>query len=181
VSGDDGPAAAYDITTGKRLWSLGDRCISPIGASPDGSRFFLNCNNDEGIEVVDSATGRTTVKFPDHGYILGFATDGRRVYLGTLDGRDIVALDAGSGRKVWSATFADDGPTTFSTGGGVVYGARGDGHPVAAFDAATGRALRLDATTSALFETPMIAKGNLYGVTGYKGAPRSALTAWTVA
>ncbi|MFG1603560.1 PQQ-binding-like beta-propeller repeat protein [Actinoplanes sp. NPDC049265] len=179
--GDDEPGAAFDITTGKRLWSLGRGCHSPIGASPDGTRFYLNCNNDEGIEVVDAATGKTTAHFPSYGYLFGFATDGRRVYVGTLsEPAAVVALDAVTGKKLWSRTYAESQPVSFTTAGGVVYGWRGDGRPVAALEAATGKVLKLDASTSALATAPQIAQGHLYGIAGTKAAPRSLVTAWSV-
>jgi outer membrane protein assembly factor BamB len=179
--GDDEPGAAFDITTGKRLWSLGSGCHSPIGASPDGTRFYLNCNNDEGIEVLDAATGRTTAHFRSYGYLFGFATDGSRVYVGTLsEPPTVVALDAGTGKKLWSTAYADSQPVSFSTAAGVVYGWRGDGRPVAALAATTGKVLKLDASTAALATAPQIAKGHLYGISGTKAAPRSVVTAWSL-
>ncbi|MFI7602918.1 PQQ-binding-like beta-propeller repeat protein [Actinoplanes sp. NPDC049681] len=98
--------------------------------------------------------------------MFGFATDGRRVYLGTLSDAGVLAVDAATGDKVWSAKFAERGPIMFSTGGGVVYGWRSNGYPTAAFDAQTGRAVRVDASTSAIQGPPLVANGRLYGTTG---------------
>ncbi|MFI7602919.1 PQQ-binding-like beta-propeller repeat protein [Actinoplanes sp. NPDC049681] len=62
--GNDEPGAAYDITTGKRLWPTGAGCFSPIGASPDGTKFYMSCNDSDGIQVVDAGTGQVTASFP---------------------------------------------------------------------------------------------------------------------
>ncbi|MEV4638025.1 PQQ-binding-like beta-propeller repeat protein [Actinoplanes sp. NPDC049548] len=164
--GNDEPGAAFDITTGKRLWSTGAGCYSPIGASPDGAKFYMSCNDSDGIQVVDAATGQVTASFPYYGTIFGFATDGKRVYLGTLSDSGVLAVDAGTGGKVWSTKFADRGPIMFSTGGGVLYGWRSYGHPIAAFDAKTGQAIKLDAGTSMIQGPPLMANGRLYGPTG---------------
>ncbi|XVV15180.1 hypothetical protein ACQP2X_12805 [Actinoplanes sp. CA-131856] len=77
----------------------------------------------------------------------------------------VVGDDAGDGRRLWTASFADDGPIEITVGGGVVYGWRGGGHPLAAFEARTGRPIGLDARTSVLQGAPMVANGRLYGRT----------------
>ena len=125
----------------------------------------MSCNDGMGMRVVDAATGKVTASFPSYGTTSGFATDGERVYLGTLADSGIVAVDAHNGRKLWSVKFADRGPLMFSTGGGVVYGWRSNGHPTAAFDVKTGNALKLDARTSAIVGPPLVAYSRLYGAT----------------
>ncbi|MCO8273831.1 PQQ-like beta-propeller repeat protein [Actinoplanes sp. TRM 88003] len=165
VVGDDNKSTAIDVTTGRAVWKAGAGCFTPIGASPDGAAFYMRCDPDGLIRRVSSATGAVLGTFPSHGSTMGFATDGERVYLHTL-ASTMIAVDARDGRRVWTATFADDTPYGFAIGGGVVYGWRSDGHPLAAFEARTGRAITLDAGTSALRGAPIVANGRLYGRIG---------------
>jgi outer membrane protein assembly factor BamB len=164
--GDEAPAVAIDVTTGKTVWSAGAGCFTPIGAASDGSTFFVRCDPDDRIRTVEAATGKLLATFPDHGSTYGFATDGERVYVHTFDDEGLLAMDAATGKKVWRASFADSGPFEFSLGGGVVYGLRGDGKPLAAFAASTGVPIGLTAKTSAIENAPVVAKGRLYGRTG---------------
>jgi outer membrane protein assembly factor BamB len=166
VNGDDGPATAIDVTTGKTVWPAGHGCFTPIGASTDGSAFYVRCNPDDRIQTIDAATGKALATFPDHGATVGFATDGKRVYLHTFDDRGLLAVDAATGKKAWRASFTDHGPIEFSLGGGVVYGWRSDGNPLAAFATSTGSPIKLTADTSALQSAPVVANGRLYGRTG---------------
>lgn len=166
VNGDDGPAAAIDVTTGKTVWPAGDNCSTPIGASTDGSKFYVRCNPDDRIQIIDASTGKVLATFPDYGATFGFATDGKRVYLHTFDDEGLLAVDAATGKKAWSASFADDGPVEFTLGGGVIYGWRADGKPLAAFAASTGSPIKLTADTSTLRSAPVVANGRLYGRTG---------------
>ena len=170
VVGDD-TTSAVDVTTGKAVWSAGKGCFTPIGASPGGATFYMRCDPDGRIRAVSAATGAVLRTFPSHGATFGFATDGERLYLHTFS-HQLIAIDAGSGRRVWTATFTEDAPIVFAVGGGVVYGWRDNGHPLAAFETRTGRPIRLDAKTSALQGAPMVANGRLYGRTG------SAVTAY---
>ncbi|SNY69916.1 outer membrane protein assembly factor BamB family protein [Paractinoplanes atraurantiacus] len=163
VVGDDS-TAAVDVTTGRDLWTPGTGCFTPIGASPDGATFYMRCDPDGPLRRVDAATGKVLRTFPSHGATSGFATDGERVYLHTF-ANELIAVDASDGRRLWTATFAEDGPIEISVGGGVVYGWRDGRHPLAAFEARTGKALGLDAKTSALQGAPMVANGRLYGRT----------------
>jgi outer membrane protein assembly factor BamB len=163
--GDDEPGgAALDISTGKRLWPAGTGCYRPVGASPDGAKFYMSCAERPRIQVVDAATGKVTATFPAYGPTSGFATDGQRVYMRAFTA-GILAVDATTGSKAWSRSVAGSAPLMFSTGGGVVYGWRGSGHPIAAFEARTGRVIKLDAKTSAIEGQPLIANGRLYGRT----------------
>jgi outer membrane protein assembly factor BamB len=164
VVGDD-TTTAVDITTGKAVWPADAGCATPIGASPDGARFYLRCGPDERIRSVSAATGAVLRTFPSHGSTFGFATDGERIYLHTF-ADELIAVDADNGRRVWTATFAEDAPIMFAVGGGVVYGWRDNGHPLSAFETRTGSPITLDARTSALQGAPMVANGRLYGRTG---------------
>ena len=166
VVGDD-TTTAVDVTTGKAVWPAGAGCFTPIGASPDGATFYMRCDPDGRIRSVSAATGAVLETFPSHGATTGFATDGKRIYLHTLD-NELIAVDAGDGRRVWTATFTDDAPITFAIGGGVIYGWRDTDRPLAAFEARTGSPIRLDAKTAGLRGAPMVANGRLYGTTGSK-------------
>ncbi|MCA2211289.1 outer membrane protein assembly factor BamB family protein [Jidongwangia harbinensis] len=166
VFGDDGPATAIDITTGKTAWPAGNGCFTPIGASTDGARFYVRCDPDDRIRTVDALTGKVLGTFPDHGATFGFATDGKRVYLHTFSDDGVLAVDAKTGKKAWRASFADHGPIEFTLGGGVVYGWRGDGRPLAAFATGTGSPIKLTTKTAALQGAPVVAHGRLYGRTG---------------
>jgi outer membrane protein assembly factor BamB len=166
VMGDDGPAVAVDVTTGKTVWSAGRGCFTPIGASTDGSVFYMRCDPDDRLQTVDASTGRVLATFPDHGATFGFATDGKRVYLHTFSDEGLLAVDAVTGKKAWSASFPDDGPIEFALGGGVVYGWRDDGKPLAAFATSTGSPIKLTANITTLASAPVVADGRLYGRTG---------------
>jgi len=166
VDDDDGPAGAIDVTTGKIVWPARPGCLTPIGASTDGSKFYVRCNPDDRIQVLDAATGKVLAVFPDLGATYGFATDGRRVYLLTFADEGLLAVDAATGTKAWSASFGTDGPGEFSLGGGVVYGWRSTGKPLTAFATSTGSPIKLTAETGALRGAPAVANGRLYGRTG---------------
>ncbi|WP_250007640.1 PQQ-binding-like beta-propeller repeat protein [Actinoplanes sp. M2I2] len=170
VVGDD-RTTAVDVTTGTAVWPAGAGCFTPIGASPDGARFYLRCGPDERIRTVSAATGAVLRTFPGHGGTFGFATDGERVYLHTYS-NELIAVDATDGRRLWTAAFTGNAPVTLSVGGGVLYGWRGHGHPLAALDARTGSSIALPASTSDLRDAPMVANGRLYGTT------RSAVTTY---
>lgn len=166
VNGDDGPATAIDLTTGKTVWPAGHGCFTSIGASTDGSTFYVRCNPDDRIQTIDASTGKVLATFPDHGATSGFATDGKRVYLHTFADEGLLAVDAATGKEAWRASFAGNGPGEFTLGGGVVYGWRGDGDPLAAFATNTGSPIKLTADTSALQSAPVVANGRLYARTG---------------
>lgn len=166
IYGDDGPATAIDVTTGKTVWSAGHGCFTPIGASTDGSRFYMRCDPDDRIHTVDASTGKVLATFPDHGATFGFATDGKRVYLHTFSDEGLLAVDAITGKEAWRASFADNGPIEFTLGGGVVYGWRADGNRLAAFATSTGSPIKLTAKTAAFQSAPVVANGRLYGRTG---------------
>jgi len=166
VINDDGLDIAIDVTTGKTVWSAGHGCHTPIGASTDGSKFYVRCDPDGRIQTIDASTGKVLATFPDHGATSGFATDGKRVYLNTFSDEGLLAVDATTGKKAWQASFADNGPIKFTLGGGVVYGWRTDGNPLAAFATSTGSPIKLTADTSALQSAPVVANGRLYGRTG---------------
>jgi outer membrane protein assembly factor BamB len=166
VRGDNRPIVAIDITTGKTVWPASQSCSAPIGASTDGSKFYVRCDPDQRIQTIDASTGKVLTTFPNHGATFGFATDGERVYLHTFSDEGLLAVDATSGKKAWSASFADSGPIEFALGGGVVYGWRPDGNRLAAFATRTGSPIKLTADTSALQSAPMVANGRLFGRTG---------------
>ncbi|WP_250032888.1 outer membrane protein assembly factor BamB family protein [Paractinoplanes maris] len=170
VVGDES-ATAVDVTTGKAVWPAGAGCFTPIGASPDGATFYMRCDPDGRIRSVSAATGAVLKTFPSHGATFGFATDGERIYLHTFN-RELIAVDAHDGHRVWTATFTEDAPIMFAVAGGVVYGWRDNGHRLAAFETRTGRPIALDASTKGLQGAPMVANGRLYGRTG------STLTAY---
>jgi len=166
INGDDGPTAAIDVTTGKTVWPADHGCFTPIGASTDGSKFYVRCDPDDRIQTIDASTGKVLATFPDYGATYGFATDGERVYLHTFSDEGLLAVDAATGNKDWRASFADNGPIEFTLGGGVVYGWRTDGKPLAAFATSTGSPIQLTAHTKALQSAPVVANGRLYGRTG---------------
>ncbi|MBU2668056.1 PQQ-binding-like beta-propeller repeat protein [Actinoplanes bogorensis] len=163
VAGDDS-TSAVDLATGKTLWSPGAGCWTPIGASPDGGAFYMRCDPDGPISRVDAATGRVLATFPSPGSTSGFATDGERVYLHTF-ANQLIAIDARTGRRVWTAGFAEEAPIEVSIGGGVVYGWRDSGRAVVGLSARTGKTLPLDARISTLRGAPIVANGRLYGRT----------------
>jgi outer membrane protein assembly factor BamB len=166
VFGEGLPGGTIDITTGQPAWSSEAVCDNPVGASPDGTKFYVRCGPGDALQAVDSATGKVLASFPDHGSTFGFATDGERIYMRTYSPEGVIAIDAFDGRKLWSTTLGDRGPFMFSVAGGVLYGLRGYGFPVAAMNAATGKLISLDARTSDITGQPMVANGRLYAMTG---------------
>ncbi len=163
VEDADGPDAAVDITTGRKLWSLAADCFSALGASTDGSRFYLRCRDNDRIRLVKAATGATVTTLPDFGWHTFFATDGTRIYLNGDSG--LVAADATDGHQIWRRPYPDGTPYELALAGGVLYALRGDGKPMQAFDARTGKLIALDPRTAAITMQPMVARGRLYGVT----------------
>ncbi|GAB2585404.1 hypothetical protein Aab01nite_52920 [Paractinoplanes abujensis] len=163
VAGDTS-TTAVDMVTGKSAWPAATGCYTPIGASPDGAKFYMHCDPDGLIRTVSSATGAVLKTFPGHGSTYGFATDGERVYLHSFAGA-MLAISADDGRTIWSAPFGEEAPIEFAIGGGVVYGFRDTSLPLAAFEARTGKPIPLDAGTKGLREAPMVANGRLYGRT----------------
>lgn len=154
---------AVDITTGKQKWALPAGCFDVLGASPDGSRLFQSCDAG-GIRVIDAATGTVVTTHAGEWSRYSFATDGPRIYL--RGDTEVGALDAKTGRLLWSAAFADNAPVELAVAGGVLYGRRGNGHPLVAYKVTDGTPITLAAATAAAEGSPMIAQGRLYATTG---------------
>ena len=119
ASGPWGKVLALDARTGRKIWSYDPQI--------EGAYARRGC-----CDVVNR----------------GLAYDKGRVFLGAFDGR-LIALDARTGRKLWSVQTTDKGQNYTITGaprvvkgrviignGGAEYGVRGF---ITAYDAATGK------------------------------------------
>jgi outer membrane protein assembly factor BamB len=126
--GDRELAAAYDVATGRELWtSAWDAQFqgSPGGGGPratptwhDGRLFVLGATGE--FRAIDAATGRTLWRTniladtgaanTDHGTSASPLVVGNTVVVlpGGSNGQSVVAYDSHSGKRVWSAL--DDRP-----------------------------------------------------------------------
>ena len=145
-------------------WSLdlpGEVSLEATPLAIDGRLYFTGSSSD--VYAVEARSGRLLWKFdpqvwkyrPEHlkliwGINRGVAYAHGRVFVGTQDGR-LIALDAGSGRQLWSVkTLADHSLQTITGtpwaikgkvligNGGADFGARGY---VSAYDERTGARL----------------------------------------
>ncbi|MFD1610637.1 PQQ-dependent dehydrogenase, methanol/ethanol family [Sphingomonas tabacisoli] len=119
VTGPWSKVFAFDAVSGKPLWSFDPKVMG-----------------DKGVQACCDVVNR------------GVAMWKGKLYLGTLDGR-LIALDAGTGRQIWSVQTTDPAKPYTITGaprvvkdmviignGGAEFGVRGY---VTAYDAATGK------------------------------------------
>jgi quinohemoprotein ethanol dehydrogenase len=173
-----GPGGAADETGYSRLdqvnkgnigrlglaWSLdlpGEVTLEATPLAVDGTIYFSGSYS--AVYAVDGASGKLLWKYDpeiwkhdpgkmrlNFGANRGVAYDNGRVFVATFDGR-MIALDAKSGKELWTAQAIADGAPYFSTGaprtfkgkviignGGGDFGSRGY---VTAFDQATGKQL----------------------------------------
>lgn len=124
---------AVSITTGATLWSKAVTW-NARAATPAGDRFYAS-GAANALICVDSADGAvlwTAARSANN----PIAADGRRVYLVVTDG--IEALNAGTGRRAWTARFAG-GTGQPVRAGGLLYTAVAAGAPPGIVNAATGK------------------------------------------
>jgi DNA-binding beta-propeller fold protein YncE len=142
--------AAYDATTGTKLWSarhepFGEYFKTAIAyalaVSPDGSRVFVTGKN--GIVAYDASNGIQLWADPSFSYAnspfevaLVVSPDGTRVYEARSSSAS-VAYDAATGTRLWTTPSGYD--LALSPDGAIVYVQHGDG--VAAYTAAGGAQL----------------------------------------
>ena len=138
TGGLDYATAAYESTTGVKLWTRrydgpgrGDDFASALGVNPDGSEVFVTgrstglTSNDYTTVTYDASTGAKlwTRRYDgpggrsDTATALGVSPDGLRVFVtgycvGTTSGRDYatVAYKATTGVKLWGKRY--DRPAT---------------------------------------------------------------------
>ncbi|HEX3551538.1 MAG TPA: PQQ-binding-like beta-propeller repeat protein [Candidatus Elarobacter sp.] len=146
-----------NVRTLKKAWSTNVDARGPLETSPivwNGTMYVTSSHND--VYALDAATGALKWHFPYKPHVIAFSanrgvalSDGK-VYEATLDGK-LIALDATTGKPVWSVTAAHDVTNTFFTMQPVPYknmlilgASNGDwggiGY-ISAYDAATGKRL----------------------------------------
>jgi len=98
---------------------------------PDGSRAYVTCENGNGLEVVDARSHREiqTIKMPDHRLrpmSVVVSQDGRRMFVSTGRGGQLVVIDAASqaivgstevGERPWGLALSSDGRTLYTANG----------------------------------------------------------------
>jgi outer membrane protein assembly factor BamB len=173
--GNDGQVRALDARTGKERWSF--HAGGAIRSRPTVSGDSLYVQADDGylyklaassgkerwrVRVTDKPIERLPFDNPKSRYDR-FGSDaavaGKRLYLGTHDGR-ILALDPASGKTVWEFTSGDSVLAAPAIYAGRVYFGSFD-KTVYALDAATGALVWRRPTEGALVSTPALAGGRL--------------------
>jgi outer membrane protein assembly factor BamB len=124
--------SAVSVTSGKPVWTRKDAWAG-LAATPSGDRFYASTDRNAMV-CANSATGAVSWVAGGMGGPL-VAADGRRVY--RADGNRVQALDAGTGKSRWAASFAG------ATGqpvraGGLLYATVAGGKPLGILNAATG-------------------------------------------
>jgi len=177
----DGGGRVYAVstTTGSRDWRYdsrrGSAATPAVGPHAHGTVYaaFLNRRGSPGKvaddgAVVALAAGTGRVRWSAHvgaSETSPLLADGR-VFVGGWDGK-VSALDAASGRRLW--TFQTGGAVKggLAGAGGLVYAGSYDGH-LYALDAATGRQVWRASGSPQLFghgtfySTPVVAYGRVY-------------------
>jgi WD40 repeat protein len=130
---DDGVAAMWRVSDGKRLWRAvrSNQSVDSVAISEDGRTAAferLLPNHTADVQIVDAATGAAsqTVHPLGDAVALGFAADGR-LESGTVEGI-VQSWDVGTGNELGRPLLADPAPVSslafqphtnlFATGGG---------------------------------------------------------------
>jgi outer membrane protein assembly factor BamB len=174
---NNGRFYAISEATGGVVWKdNSDRCVaaSPAVAKHVVYESFLNrppCNAsgsglDGEVVAYDAKTGavrwRTTIGPSESSPLVS----GSRVFVGDWNG-DVLALDAGTGKQLWSFRTGDKVKGAVAESGGVLYIGSYDGH-VYALDPRSGKELwRASAQarlgpTGTFYATPAIGYGRVY-------------------
>jgi len=194
-----GRVIALAAATGERAWTFeshrGLAAGAALGSFAHGTVYeaFLNRlpsrtkQPDDGVVIALAAgTGRVRWRTRVGASETSPLLDGRRLFVGGWDGR-VYALDAFTGRRLW--TFTTNGAIKggLAASSGAVFAGSYDGH-VYALDAATGRLLwRASAQPrlfghGSLYATPAVAYGRVYvGSTDgavYSFDARTGATRW---
>ncbi|WP_127498590.1 PQQ-binding-like beta-propeller repeat protein [Actinoplanes solisilvae] len=149
----DGGARAVDIATNKTLWATKANWFA-VGADPDGTRFYID---GPGLSAVDAATGRLLWTTTRHSAKV--SADRHRLF--TNHDRSVVALDARTGRKLYSVHTPQVAGQAVRAGG-LVYAASGYRGPLTVADAATGTTRTAKVAATNQDHPPVIAGGWLY-------------------
>jgi len=105
----------------KKVWSATVDARGPLETSPivwNGTMYVTSSHND--VYALDAKTGALKWHFPYKPHVIAFsanrgvALSNGRVYEATLDGK-LIALDAATGKPVWSVVAAHDVTNTFFT------------------------------------------------------------------
>jgi hypothetical protein len=142
----DYATAAYDASTGAKLWSKlyngpanSQDGATAIGVSPDGSEVFVTgtsfgvSEHDWATVAYDASTGaklwakryNDPLNGGDYAYALGVSPDGSQVFVtGRSDGLGYpgyatVAYDAATGNRLWVKTYNGPGYSDYPTALGV--------------------------------------------------------------
>ena len=171
----DGRVIALDAQTGTKRWE--SRTGGAVRARPtiDGNALYVQAD-DGRLYRLDAATGRQvwSVRVVAEPVVRRPFSDpktrydrfssavrvvGAKLYVGTHDGT-LLALDARSGRQLWSFAAGDAILAAPALAGGVLYAGSFD-HHVYAVDAATGRLRWKRDTGGAVVSTPAVAGGRV--------------------
>lgn len=123
---------AVDIKTGSTLWRTPDDWYA-VGSNPSGSRFYIG-GRGGGLAAIDSANGNkaweSTWPAPS------VTADDDHVYFPRH--RSVLALDARTGKKLWSVHLPDAAGQPVRAGQ-LLYSPSGLGAALSIVDATTGR------------------------------------------
>jgi RNA polymerase sigma factor (sigma-70 family) len=121
VTRQDGPTRAFDLVSGRALFTLGSGLAEVIAIAPDGRVIVTKECFSRRLNVCDSATGKVlrSINFPEarplpEGDTLTFTPDGKALAT-TCEGKDIRLIDFESGKTI--RTFVHENPEASSSGG----------------------------------------------------------------
>ncbi len=121
VTRQDGPTRAFDLVSGRALFTLGSGLAEVIAISPDGRVIVTKEGFSRRLSVCDSGTGKVlrSINFPGarplpEGDTLTFTPDGKALAT-TCEGKDIRLIDFASGQTI--RTFVHENPESSLSGG----------------------------------------------------------------
>lgn len=144
---------AVSIKTGETIWRTPQDWYA-VGSDPAGGRFYIG-GRGSGLSAIDSANGNPV--WESAWPAPSVTADGERVYVPRQ--RTVIALDARTGRRLWSVHLPDSAGQPVRAGG-LLYSPSGLGAALSIVDAVTGKPRR-GGMPSSENHPPTVAGGRL--------------------
>jgi outer membrane protein assembly factor BamB len=129
---DRDATSALDVRTGKVLWTRLKRWDG-MGSAPAGDRFYVSDGTGSLISITSTGGAVKWTARRQNGLI---AADGRRIY--RVAGERVAALNATTGKQLWSREFLGETGQPVRAGGLLYTGIDG-GNPLGVLHASTGK------------------------------------------